>query len=94
MLPELCGTIISGDSKLAVFSFRKSPWQTPTPVSRSMKGNNGKSAPVAPVVAPRSTDSRILSIGDRFDDYRLVAIEDKQVTLDCDGEKIQLATQR
>jgi hypothetical protein len=96
LMPELSGTIISDNKKLAVLSFR----QAPAPISTSTKtirrtlGKKGKSVPAAPVVTPRSNNSRVLSVGDRFGDYRLLAIEEKQVTLECDGEKIQLYTRR
>lgn len=48
----------------------------------------------APVIARRVTDTRIVGIGERFGDYRLIAIDDKQVTLEHAGQKIQLSTQR
>jgi hypothetical protein len=104
MMPELCGTIISDDKKLAVLSFRRS---TAGPViktsskqtkqtkqTRKSKRTIRSRKPSAPATASRTTDTRIVSVGDRFGDYRLVAIEDKQVTLEYDGQKIQLYTQR
>jgi hypothetical protein len=96
MMPELSGTIISDKKKVALLSFRQPPASisTSTRSTRRTPGKKGKSVTPAPVVTPRSNNSRILSVGDRFGDYQLVAIEDKQVTIECDGEKIQLNTRR
>ena len=96
MMPELCGTIISENTKLAVLSFRQSP--SPLSKTSSKRGKTSRKArrpsATAPIITPRTTDTRIVSVGDRFGDYRLVAIDDKQVTLEYDGQKIQLYTQR
>lgn len=101
MMPELCGTIISDDKKLAVLSFRQ---RTPVAVSKTRSKRSRKTRKTrtsrksrkrsVPAIAPRTTTTHIVSVGERFGDYRLVAIEEKQVTLEYDGQKMQLYTRR
>jgi hypothetical protein len=91
LMPELCGTIVTKNKKVALFRFSQSS-QAAQPVQpqKTHIRRKARKAGTPPAVSPRTFITRSYCVGDIINGCLLAKIKEDRVRLECEGEKIRL----